>query len=506
MVPHTSYQGGFMFYINRSFLVVFLCMFVFACSGSSSSTSSSSDSGGTVTTDSLKSLANIPDINIDNLDATVSQTSANISVRYSAAPTEQVYSRSACEMRACVDQLKREVKTFQFEKCMLEAMEANTSFAIGDGSNNYYQIHLDESEIEGVEEIYEEGFEGSEGTFDPAEDLIDTTFYVRAGYNAEGDERLNVTLCESVNEGEVSQTLELDIGVEDGAFSGTITDLLSGGYQLSVQLETEDPDEFQDGDEAIIAGQFNDDFGKGVINLNIAKADSTITNEVEFSFQSTNESFGDSWTVAGYAFYSGQEGCATYEAEGTYEGEVAQDVLSPEDLDQLEGIEPTDRICFVNPEESEDSELTINDWVDKADDDDQCSFSSGGAGLVECFWFDSTGGLLNYLVHENETATYFDQAAAVSEHLSLTEPEISFVRTWDCTALDGFTEIDANADDAVLASMSECIAIEAEIYADAEDEFASCEELEQQNDVEDDLEIELEEEDTSTSDEEPEEE
>lgn len=494
-----------MFYINRSFLIVFLCLFIFACSGSGASTSSSSDSGA-VTTDALKSLTSIPDINIDNLDATASQASANVSVRYSSAPTEQLYSRSACEMRACVDQLKREVKTFQFEKCMLEAMEANTAFAVGDGAYTYSQIHLDESGIPGADEIYAEEFEDSEGDFDPEEDMIDATFYVRAGYNAEDDERLNVILCESVNDGEVSQTLELDIGVEDGAFSGTITDLLSGGYQLSVQLETEDPEQFQDGDTASIAGQFNDEFGKGVINLNIAKADSTITNEVEFSFQSTNESFGDSWTVAGYAFYDGQEGCATYEAAGTYEGEVAQDVLSPEDLDQLEGIEPTDRICFVNPEESEDSELTINDWVAKADDDDQCSFSSGGAGLVECFWFDSTGGTLNYLVHENETATYFDQAAAVSEHLDLIEPEISFVRDWDCTAPDGFTEIDANADEAVLAAMSECIAIEAEIYADAEDEFSSCEELEQQNDIEDDLEIELEEEDNSASDEETEEE
>lgn len=465
---------------TQRFWVIGGILFLLTACGSGGS----SGSGGTeVTDEDLKSLSSIPDIDLDALDAALASSTSSAlmtgnSSKSSAAPETKEYSRAACEIRSCVDEFKTEVKAFQVEKCFLEAFEEHTEMQVGDGQYNYYVVTLDESQFEPVED--EDGEEGDDG--EEEEDLGEVTTYVRAGVIGG---TLNVSLCEPDEEGNYSQTLEMAFTVSDGKFDGTITDTwFDDDHQIHVNLATENPDNFSDGDEAALEGKFNGQWGAGHINVDIAKTGETLTNTVDASFRSGDaDAEWGTWTSTVFGTYDGQEGCTAWSASGTYPAETAGDVFSTKELTEA-GLAASDRFCWVENEGGD----SLADFVEVSADG-QCDFSEG-EGAVECFWFELEGETLNFFVHENDTATYFDTVSANSDLMDFSEPAITFVTAWDCQAPSGFTEIAVTPEnEEFAAAIQACLVLEEAL--DDDRDINSCEELEGEEDAEDEVDEEF---------------
>lgn len=484
---------------GKVFLGVGLLSFFIACSGGGGGGGGTDSGGGEVTEEDLKSISNIPDIDLDALDAALNSANPSFSARrrvlFSAPPSETVYSRAACEVRACVDEFKSDIRSFQVEKCFLEAFEAETNFEVGDGDYNYFEVTLDESEFEPAEEsddtetTDDADAQESEEEFDD-EDLGVITTYVRAGVI---DGVLNVSLCEPDENGNYSQTLEMNFEASDGKFDGTVTDTwFDDDYQINVMLASENPEDFGEGDEAILEGLFNGQWGAGHIDVNIRKDGGTITNEVDASFRSGDaEAEWGTWTSTVYGLYDGQEGCSVWSSNGTYPAEVAGEVFGPEDLADS-GLATDDLFCWVEPDDPEFEGDSLADFIEMSSDG-MCSFEEGGADQAECFWFDLTDGLLDFWVHENETATYYETVLANGSLRDFAEPDIDFVTPWDCEAPDGFTEVFLDGDnDEFDAALEACLALEDEL--DEGRAITSCDQAESEEIVEEELEIEIEDE------------
>lgn len=469
--------------MKRLHLFIVLSSFVFLvnCSGSSSSDSDSDSDSGTVSSDALSTLSSIPDINMDSMDSTSSTTDSSLSslMKASTRPTERSFSRAACEVRSAVEEIKDQVKGFRAELCIDKAFETAGLVTVGNGAYNYYEVIIDESmfadELE--DEMEEGGFE--------QDDLGEETAYVRVGLI---NDMLNVSLCEIDDDdgqgaGTYTQTLEMTYTVVSGRFHGRLIDLLgSDGFQITIDAD-DITTSFDDGEAVEVGMAFNGQWGAGTINFNADKASSVITNELDFSWRSGSESSEwGTWESTGYALSDHREGCGTYESSGTYKGDVAGNMLAEAELTAL-GLTASDYLCWKEVE-NPDTATWPTDFVQEADADGMCSYTSGSTNNVECFWYDLTdAGALDYMVlSDTSTSPYVADVTAKSTFLSFQEPTLSFVETWDCTAPSGFTNIVVADHPALIASLTDCIALELE--SETSREIESCEDSENQDGAE----------------------
>src|SRR3990167_4836749 len=412
----------------RLFVVFSSFVFLINCSGSSSS-DSDSDSG-TVSSDALSSLTNIPDLNVDSMDANSATTNSSLSSLVKAAstrPSDRSYSRTACEVRSAVEEIKSQVKGFRSERCIDKAFESAGLIAVGNGAFNYYEVIIDESMF--ADELEDEL---EEGGFDP-DDLGEETAYVRVGLVSD---QLSVMLCE-----------------------------------------------IDDGEAVEIAMGFNVQWGAGTINFNADKASSVITNEMDFSWRSgASGSEWGTWRSTGYALFDSQEGCGVHESTGTYKGDVAGNMFSLEDLTTL-GLAASDNVCWKQVDNYETA-VWPTDFVEAADSNGMCTFTDGSTDNTECFFYDLTdAGALDYMVLGDTSASpYVDAVTAKSSFLDFNEPTFTFQETWDCTAPNGFTRVVVAEHPDLLVSLSACIALEVE--AEGSRSTESCEDKEQQDHAE----------------------
>lgn len=457
---------------QRHFIVgLFVVLFGVGACSSSSSTSTESE----VTSESLQTIANIPDINLDNLDVALTANASvalpkNLLSKVVNNPSTE-FSRAGCELRACVEEFKSSVLAFRVEKCAMEAMETHTDAEVGNGSYNFYEVTIPASADPEIDEAVE-------------------TVAVKVGYNADDDEKLRIFLCELNSSGDLTHTLTATFEVADGKFVGTITDILESdentseldAFRLSASLATESLADWVDGDTGQLSGQFGGYYGSGSITLDVAKADGTITNTVDAAFRSgdAEADWGD-WTSLVYGVYNAEEGCSKWDSAGGYPAEdieVAFDEETQAEL-ALAGWESAESFCWKDADDPESEVLA--DWIEPADENGKCSFDEGS---TECFSFSFIDSVLNYFTYDTSLATYF--ATVSGENLqSFSAPTVEFTsdEVWDCQAPNGFTEIDLTSNDAAIDALAACFSLEEQ--EDEERNIDSCYDLEKEDDAED---------------------
>jgi hypothetical protein len=473
------------------------CALAFAaCSGGSSGTSSSSggtSSGGTtVTTASLQSVNNLPDFNIESLDAAASASVSPQLRNVEDGEADQEYSRAGCEIRSHVDEFKWQIKELRSNVCVVKKMESEAGMEVGVDEYNYYSMEFDAGEAPG------EDVEGGSADFGFGA-------RVRVGII---DDTLHMALCTNESTGSsYVQTMAMTFGVTDGQFDGIVKDVMpsndgsggvDGSFSIEAMLATDDPDEFSDGDEAAFLAQMASEmWGGGHIGLNITKDGDNIIDTVDAAFQSGNvDSEWGTWTSQAYGKFDSSEGCGTYSSDGTFPAMQASDAFDEETLTILfaeEGIEGSDQICWTHPEEGdcEDEDgCSVGSFVEEAVDG-MCSFSEGG---TECFSFELESGALGYFVLDPADALYYEDVAANEGLDDFEMPSIAFEgdEEWDCEdeADNEFVAIDPT-EEAVQAAFETCF----DIATDEGRAIESCYEQETQEDAEHDGGVEVHDED-----------
>lgn len=486
-----------------SYTIFFICLFIVsiaggwgACGGDAAGTSDS-DSGTTVSSDDLKSLQSIPDLNLDEYDlATNTTTSASISQALAKALNqadesgEKVFSRAGCEMRSCVEEFKRQIKQFQSELCILKKMEENTDLEVGDGAFNYYEMTF-------TEEFLDDFFEEEEGdlSVSPAlkkTQIVEVTDRVRVGII---EDVLKVDVCSSEG-GDMEQIISIQIAVDDGKFSGDLVDKFTNPFdttekesmQFSIDLAVEDPALFQEGDEASLIGKFDSpQWGGGRIDLSLKKKSGLLTNEVDAAFKSGDEEAEwGTWEALVYGIFDKNEGCSKWKATGTYPaeqiGNAFRDDFSLQEV-QAAGYGTSDYFCWKEADDPDSPDNTLADWIDSANSNNQCTFSEGGdSGTTECFFYELVNSTVNSYVLDTGSASHFDDVDARTL-LSYERPTIVFINEWDCEAESGasFTDLDPSE---VGSVFEECF--EFEDQADQDRDIESCYEQERSEDAMDD--------------------
>lgn len=477
------------------------CALAFAaCSGGSSGTSSSSggtSSGGTtVTTASLQSVNNLPDFNIESLDAAASASVSPQLRNVEDGEADQEYSRAGCEIRSHVDEFKWQIKELRSNVCVVKKMESEAGMEVGVDEYNYYSMEFDAGEAPG------EDVEGGSADFGFGA-------RVRVGII---DDTLHMALCTNESTGSsYVQTMAMTFGVTDGQFDGIVKDVMpsndgsggvDGSFSIEAMLATDDPDEFSDGDSASFLAQMASEmWGGGHIGLDITKDGDNIIDTVDAAFQSGNvDSEWGTWTSQAYGKFDSSEGCGTYASDGTFPAMQASDAFDEATLTILfeeEGIEGSDQICWTHPEEGdcEDEDgCSVGAFVAEAVDG-MCAFDEGG---TECFSFELANGALGYFVLDPAEALYFDDVDDHSDfEADFDLPSIAFEgdEVWDCndgaadidddndadtdSASDGFTPIDPT-EAAVQAAFETCF----DIVTDEGRAIESCYEQETQDDAE----------------------
>lgn len=454
------------------------------CGGSAGSGDTGGSAGGsggsTPTTESLKTLSAIPDLNLDSLDAALQSTATSLSKNLKATENSSTeFSRAGCELRSCVDEMKSSLLSFRVEKCAMEALEANTSAAVGVNQYNYYQVTMPAETDHELEE--------------------EETVLLKVGYNAEGDETLRLFLCEPNPAGVTEHTLTSIYTVVDEKFRGTIVDILpsdensgeSDASRIEVELGTEAVADWSDGDTAEISGQYNGYYGAGNIRLSVAKTSDVLTNTVNAAFQSGDaDTAWGSWTSRVSGKYDVDEGCSLWASAGTYPAETVGGVFNAVEQAELAavGLGPNDPFCWKEADDPDNS--TLADWTEAADADGMCAYNEGGADNLECFSYSLVGTTLNYYTLDNTLATYADDVLASSLD-EFSAPTVAFTSSeaWDCSAPNGFTTIDLTDNAAAVEDLASCFALEE--IENAERDVNSCEDLEREEDAEENLDEEF---------------
>lgn len=495
------------------------CALLFAaCSGGSSGTTSTTGttdtgSGTTVTTASLQSVNNLPDFNIESLDAAAT---ANVSpqLRFvEEGDEEQEYSRAGCELRSHVDEFKFQVKELRSNVCIVKKMESEAGMTVGVGEYAYYNMDFEPGEGPG---------EDIPGDFDCDTDCSSLSGEDQTqceeiqaslcfGFSARVrvgviDDTLHMALCTNESTGsEFVQTMAMRFGVTDGHFDGIVKNVMpsnsgneepDAAFSIEAMLATDDPEKFSDGDEAAFLAQMASNmWGSGHIGLDITKVEGAIRNTVDAAFQSGHaDSEWGTWTSQAFGIYDSGEGCGTFASEGSFPALAASDAFDEQTLQVLfeeEGIEGSDQICWTHPEEGDcEDGCSIGAFVEEAVDG-MCSFDEGG---TECFSYELDNGTLGYFVLDPDSAAYYE---TVVEHEGLDEyvaPTIAFEgdEIWDCEdeADIEFVEIDPSAE-AVMAAFESCF----DIASDDTRSIESCYEQETQHDAEGEAGVEIHDED-----------
>lgn len=421
---------------------------------------------------SLKSIASIPDLNVNALDS-ASSTNANLAVpkglKAHLVNANTTYARAGCELRACVEEFKTQVKEFNGNKCIMEAMETNTGFQVGDGSYNYFKVLMPPEA--GIGE------------------LENTSFRVKVGVVSD---TLGLFLCREKS-GSATQTMAMSYQVASGKFTGQITNrwpsfqdpTATDAFRIAVALATEDASKISEGDTGTLTGQFNGFWGSGQIDLGLANEAGSVTNTVDASFQSggDDKNWGK-FTSLVYGKYNGHEGCAKFSASGSYPGQIVGNVFGPEERAKIlaeKGLSATDRFCWR--EADPNTADSVADWIAAAVNG-SCTFTEEG---TECFSFSrGSDNVLTAYVYDTNSATYYDDI--LSKALgAFHAPSINFTgdETWDCAAPgDSWSSIDVTSNAALQAAVALCFNDFKE--ADSSRSINSCEELERERDAESD--------------------
>ncbi|MDO8519916.1 MAG: hypothetical protein Q7T11_07130 [Deltaproteobacteria bacterium] len=424
-------------FLLGSFLVGFFLIFQ-GCGGGGDE----SDSGD-VTTDDLTTLGNLPDIDLDSLDAATANVSAspNRGLR-KLSDEEQIFSVAGCEARGMKDQFVHQVGQFKMNLCLMQAMETHAGVSVGVGSYNYYNISFTGIPV---------GDGGAEE---------DMTVRAKVGLV---DDTMRLLLCEQDENGDFGQFMAMHFTVTGGKFDGQITDQHTSPYgdgtdgmRIGVLLETDNVEDFADGDTATITGEFASEmWGGGSMGLEIGKTGDTLYNVINGSFQSGAEGADwGNWTSTVYSKYDAAEGCSQYTGSGESPAMTAGDMLG-DGISDTE-FESDDLICWKEVADPENAQWP-GDFVEGDDGDGMCPYSYGD---TECFTFDYDieAALLQFFVADESDAAYFGEVSGV-ELPDFEVPEIDFEGddVWNCEPEGDFTdEIDAGANVLLMAAMDAC--------------------------------------------------
>lgn len=426
-----------------------------ACSSGSGSSTGSSTSSNTVSTQQLQSINNIPSINMSNLDiASTTSSSVNALKFQSTETTSSDISRAGCELRACVSELSYQIQEFNQNICIMKALEQNADdFSVGIGEYNYYSVEFSSDFFSEVDT------DGSGASAQVSGGLSTYTERIRVGVidtDADGEvDQLQLMLCNDEG-GSFSQHMALIMGVEDGAFTGSITNIFSNpfdanesdAFQITAVLPaTDDPGEFNDGDQVIIDALFNGFWGSGSIYYDVQKVNGSNLATVDAEFKSGSEdSQWGSWTSQVYGIFDSTEGCSLFSSTGSYPAEVVGQVFTDsQDLTDIQstlGLSSTDNFCWKEPENSESS-TSITDFIQAANSEGNCTFEDGASGddlsnFIECFTFSTSGGgLQSYVIDPASEGSYFSTVSNAAALDTFEAPEITFgTNAWDCEATD----------------------------------------------------------------------
>lgn len=466
-------------------LGIWLTISLAACGGGTSSgTTDSTDDGTVVTTESLESLSNIPDLDIDSLDIAGDTSSANLSslvrsalknVEEDASTDSQEYSREGCEVRAQVDEFKQQIKQFQQQMCIMKTVEAESAIQVTVGQYNYYQLNM-------------------EGDFGPDEESQSQNVRLRLGLV---DDALTLRICDQNEDESYSLSNSITFTVTDGAFNGTIvdnfTDAATGSTfasRITALIKSDDPSDFAVGDTASLSGQFNGDWGAGSVSLDIEKTDDGVTNTIDASFQSGgDDNPWGSWTSLVYGIYDADGGCSQFNSTGEFPAQPAEVVFAGVSAEEQSTISAelgeSMFFCWAEPADPTAEGLTIADFIEPAGEDGMCDFTNENTA---CFLYSAAeDGSLNFFVDDTGTSAYLD---TVSSHDlgTFSAPSISFTadEDWDCEAdAGGFTAV--TLDSTVIAAVMEnCM----EDFSSRSME--SCYDQEKDEQMQDEFEIEVE--------------
>lgn len=460
---------------------------------------------GGATEDDLQSIATLPRLDLDSLDAVASATSSGLkiaglsrSARVEAAEAEQRFSRAGCECRAQWDEFKFLAQEFVMHDCILRAMETYSDFEVGKDGYATYQITIPAGvDDEGGGECPDDVPECEEEVRSEDEGEV---VLVRVGTNIDGDDKFHMQMCDLDPEtDEYRHSIDLEWSVSSGNFVGSITDsykfedrdgtIRDDRMSVNINLPDSDISEWAEAAEGSATGTFFGSYGAGTIALTIINAATGIQDVVDGAFRSGDEDTEwGTWSGFNYCKFDKDGGCNAWRGSGTYPAEYVGDAFR-DDFSRQElldcGFELGDRFCWVDSDIDEGQETTLCDWVEAADENGMCSFTD--EGIVECFTLDvASDGNVNYFELDTDNATYFD---AVSDHVDrlpdeVTIPTIEHKNSWDCSA-DTIVEIDLSTDlkPGGLEAIEACF----DDFDYEKDSFDSCNELEKEQDFVDEF-------------------
>ena len=447
----------------------FACAMVFvtACgsSGSSGTSTTTGTTTGTASASDLTSFSTIPDMNLDSLDAATNSESASVSSRMlnmeEASGTDfKEPSIDGCITRAMVDQLKGEMQAFQHNKCMMEAVEANTAFAIPLDKYEFYEMTMPDPDNG-----------GGPGNQTPQSGngqaaIGSVPLKVMRAKVGLVDGIVRLALCEQ-KESVFEQRMSFSAGITDGLFN---TQMISkhdspfsdesGFSRLNAQLETDDLALLTAEHPAVLQGQFGDgDKRGGKIKVTVGRDEQDlIFNRVEGSHQSDNAEYG-SWHDVAFGQFNGTGGCTQHTSVGSAPARTVEDIIPQEGPGAAfmaaafaeAGFGPTDQICWVKVENPETANFP-GDFVRAAGNGGMCTHENSGTA---CYGFDFNNADFDAnvdadvdadvdveaFVMPTETAPYFDLVSAADTNFDNEVPTIEFagVDFWDCTAPAGET-------------------------------------------------------------------
>lgn len=440
------------------------------------------DSTGTddVTTDTLKSLSNIPDFDIDSLDV-ASQTGSALQFEGALRAIERGliensstdFSRAGCEYRTMMDEVKFNVKVVQTNICIMKEMEANTEVTVPDAGCNYYQISIpmvfdDDQEVT----IDENAVEGA----------AERTLVMNVRLCFVDDQTLTLAMC-NTESGTMEQRMWFDVTAADGKFDGTLIHTFPApeaaskteSFKTAINLpKRESIADYQEGDEGTISSQFSGIWGSGSMGLTTTVENDVAVNVVTGSFHSKcDDDLFDCGDFTGrvYTKANPEGGCTQFASSGSFPSWDRCSVLGSEGCQEVIDagiVTATDDPICLKPCEGETPAIT--DCVEAADSDGNCAFDESG---TECFTFQKSGSTLQSFTYdvdqEDADATLVAYHTTVrdqdlSEHVA---PTIAFTtaQTWDCSAADSFTEIDLTDPSMItaLSALESCFGNLAEI-------------------------------------------
>jgi hypothetical protein len=346
-----------------------------------------------------------------------------------------------CITRAMVDQLKGEMQAFQHNKCMMEAVEANTAFAIPLDKYEFYEMTVPD---------------GGEGSGNQAPQsgngqaaIGSVPLKVMRAKVGLVDGIVRLALCEQ-KESVFEQRMSFSAGITDGLFN---TQMISkhdspfsdesGFSRLNAQLETDDLALLTAENPAVLQGQFSDgDKRGGKIKVTVGRDEhDLIFNRVEGSHQSDDGEHG-SWRDVAFGQFNYTGGCTQHTSVGSAPARTVEDIIPQEGPGAAfmaaafaeAGFGPTDQICWVKVENPETANFP-GDFVVAAVDG-TCTHENSGTA---CYGFDNSDGEVEAFVSPSETAPYFDLVSAADTNFDNEIPTIEFagVDFWDCTAPAG---------------------------------------------------------------------